>query len=244
MWEFSVVLSSERTIASRYIYKNLKRAVGEINGVVTSFEQLGQIHIVLACEEYDKGRMQFLIGHLVSYVICKYFKEDYLNQKLSLPISNDIKWTAFKNALLSFDKETDNFIVSKHIPFENVLYVESLYEFKLSSLKEKWSELVALANDNRTYLIGNESFLELLRFLIDNLEVREGEINVMQDELGYKILNDAFEELEDDFESPSPEKLIASLIELCPRKINLYTDKGEAISLISQIFDKRISFKS
>ena len=244
MWEFSVIMGAEKGAVAKYIHKNLKRAAEEIHGVITSFEELGSIHIVFACEEYDKGRIQFLLGHLISYVICKYFKEEYLNEKLALPLANDIKLTAFKNALLSFDKETDSFIVTKNLSFEKSIYLESFYEFKLSSLKNKWSELVALANDNRAYLINHESFFELLRFLIDNLEVREGEINVMEDEEGYRILNDEFEELEELYESgPTEEQLIACLIELCPRKINMYTSGGEAIDLLSKIFDKRISFK-
>src|SRR5699024_9332215 len=112
-------------------------------------------------------------------------------------------------ALINFDKETDYFLISKALNFNEFLYLESFYQFKLIKLRDKWSELIRLANENRDYLVSSDAFFDLLKFLIDNLDICKDEIDVVEEGDGYHI----YEEGEKSMPMNSS-ALISSLIDL------------------------------
>ena len=76
--------------------------------------------------------------------------------------------------------------------------------------------------------------------MIDNLEVSESEITIFEKENGFKVL--AKENVEVNSDSLSKEGLISTLIELSPKKINLYCEEETPlVSFLSKIFDDRIN---
>lgn len=152
---------------------------------------------------------------------------------------------ALKKALVSFDKETDVHIIQKYLTIENNIFLESFFDFKLIPLKNKWLELVGLANDNSSFLICDDTYFELLKFLIDNLEVCFDQINIVEEGEDYKLCDNSFCALSSGCGSLSDDMLIEQLISLCPRVINIYCDEEQsvqrpAIKLISRIFDSRV----
>ena len=119
--------------------------------------------------------------------------------------------------------------------------LEKIRQEGLKALREKWAELISLANENSDYLVSNEAFFDLLKFLIDNLEVCEEEINVFEDDNGYFITP---QNSQDDcaYESLSKEGLVSSLIELCPKKINLFCRSDDnTAGFLSRIFEERVN---
>ena len=148
---------------------------------------------------------------------------------------------AFKKALINFDRETDFYLISKNLEFMQNLHLDSFYNFKLKSLREKWAELISLANENGDYLVSNDAFFDLLKFLIDNLEVCEDEISVFEDENGYFIKASGSDE-EGECRSLSKENLVTRLIELSPKKINLFCRSDDnTAGFLSKIFEERVN---
>ena len=184
--------------------------------------------------------MTNILERCIIKVICNFYKEEYLDKNLHIPSHEKMSLTAFKKALINFDKETDFYIISKNLHLDKTLFLDAFYDFRLSALRDKWNELVMLANDNSDYLIGDEAFFDLLKFLIDNLEIGENEISVFEKENGYTI---KLPDRSDMFcESLTNEGLISTLIELSPKKINLYCDREDATAnFLSKIFEKRIN---
>ena len=186
-------------------------------------------------EEYAKK----VITSAVIEIICNDFKESYLDEYLLFNVHDKIEMFAFKKALVNFDRETDKFIIKKSLELKNDLFLESFFQFKLKSLQNKWNELVSLANENREYLLSNESFIDLLKFLVDNLDICEEEISIIKEDSGYRIFTD------NNFYSNSifdEENIVSSVIDLSPQKINLYfNERSNAITLLEQIFEERIT---
>ena len=88
-------------------------------------------------------------------------------------------------------------------------------------------------------MVSNEAFFDLLKFLIDNLEICEDEINVFEEENGY-FIKAQNEDLP--HENLSKEGLVSSLIELCPKKINLFCRSDDnTAGFLSRIFEERIN---
>jgi len=239
MWELSIAVSSKNIDIAKFIYQTLKSQTDELGSVVTCYEQFDNLFVVFGCPITEKARATVLIERCIIKVVCNFYKEQFLSENLRLPIFENMSLTAFKKALINFDKETDFYIISKNLDLDKNLHLDSFYSFRLKALRDKWGELISLANENSEYLVSNEAFFDLLKFLIDNLEVCEEEINVFQDENGY-FFSSANHET--DCDSLSDEGLVSSLIELCPKRINFFC-KGDdnTAGFLSKIFEERIN---
>lgn len=239
MWEFSLNLKSENIFVAEKAFNFLKDYFEMMEGFVTLHEENGYKQILIAI---DEGKIEIgkrAITSCIIDIICNDYKMSYLDQYLLIPCQDKIGMLAFKKALLNFDSETDKFIIKKALEIKSDIYLESFYHFKLKSLKNKWAELVALANENRDYLLSDESFVDLLKFLVDNLDICEDEISIVKEDGGYRIYTE-----NNDYQQVlfNEENIVCSVIDLSPQRINLYVnDNSSAINLLKQIFDERIS---
>ena len=182
MWEYSVTFNQESEEVVSSFLNIVKKEVLKHNGIVVLTKQSSNRKIVIAVDKTYKQEMEICLLKAVSFIICNYFKEEFLDKHLCLSNKDEMSMIAFKKALINFDKETDYFIISKNLTFEGNLYLTSFYKFKLVKLREKWQELIKLANENRDYLISTDAFNDLLKFLIDNLDICKDEIDVIEDE--------------------------------------------------------------
>ena len=117
-------------------------------------------------------------------------------------------------------------------------------------MRSKWLEIIKLANDNAGYLLCNDTFVELLKFLIENIEISRGIVNVVKKEEDFVLCDEEFKRIDNNecllfqLDEKNEFNLIASLIALSPKKINVYCNTFEnnpIITLVSQIFDRRVS---
>ena len=239
MWEFSLNLKTENFELAKYFHNALFSYVNTLNGMVTSHEDNGFISILIAVPNERSEQIKSMLLCCITEVICTQFKNDFLNKSLLIPELDNASLYAFKKALLNFDRETDKYIIKKNLVLENNLYLESFYRFRLKSLLDKWEELVSLSNENREYLISKESFIDLLKFLVDNLDICEEEISIVKEKGGYRIYAEDNRLLPNDL--VSEDSMVSSVIDLSPQKINLYFNEvTNEISLLERIFEERI----
>lgn len=242
MWEYSITMDSDKAKIAKHIFNNLKPFVDMVEGVITSYEEMGKINIVLACKKLEKNRLSYHITEIISYVISTFLKEDFLDKSLKFPQKDKLELYTFKKALVSFDRETDRFLINKYLVLEENLILESFFHFKLQPLKEKWQELVKIANDNSTYLLSDDSFLELLKFLIDNIEIASDELNVVIQQEKIFIFDSNFHQIGDPKINVDEFGLVNKILELSPRKINWVCDKN--VPFIEKVFSKRLLYVS
>ncbi len=241
MWEFSLNLYNEEL--AKHLLGSLQTLVKQTGGVITSHSENGYSSILIGVHETKREQLEKALSRFITQVICTYYKSSFLDKFLFLPQHDKMGVLAFKKALLNFDRETDYYIIQKSLSFDSDLYLESFYEFKLKNLKSKWTELVSLANENRDYLISADAFNDLLKFLVDNLEICEDEVNVIEDEEGYKIYLEMQDGERGQYQNKTfnEEGLISSIIDLSPQKINLYCQGvNNTTSLLERLYEQRI----
>ena len=110
--------------------------------------------------------------------------------------------------------------------------MDGLSEYEVEESRKKYG-----SNDiERTK---KHSFIDLLKFLVDNLDIEEDEISVIKEKNSYKILlNDKIQYIENPL---TEEQIVSSVIDLSPQKINLYFDENsQAITLLEKLFAHRI----
>lgn len=249
MWEFCINMSDKNIESSKKIYLALKDFCKEYGGIVTTYERCGKISILVSADSCDENRIKHYILNLISDIICDDYKLAYLKENLSLPNLDSISKNAFMQALLSFDKEEDKFLVQKQLVLNESIDVEAFYYFKMAMLRNKWKELVQIANDNKAYLSSNETLVELLKFLVNNLELKNETINLMLDnnkvcfyDINFKLLKENNAE-----EKEIDSTIISNLISFAPKYVNVYCQdnfSNSLIKLLKQIFENRINFLS
>ena len=246
MWEFAIYMnSSEREIAKQ-LYQKMQSFSNTYDTIVSFYEKDCIVGVVTSCSDIEKFRYISFVEELIIETICNSYKKQYLLSNLGFNGFDEITNEAFIQALIFFDRETDRYIVSKYLQLEKQINLDGFFNFKLKTLKDKWSELVGIANENQVYLYSNDTFVELIKFLIDNIEVKSDVINIIKQNEEYKILDAQFEEIA--FEEKlleNDKSLISSIISLCPKNINIYCSDilpNNVTKLICTLFEKRVKF--
>ena len=246
MWEYCISIDQNNIQVTNYITEKLAEFSKQYDYIVTKLEQLNKTQILVACNNLEKNRLVLCLQEIIDECICYYFKKDFLLNNLTLKLSNSITKQAFISALLFFDKDTDRYIVNKYLEIDKKIDLYGFFNFKLSSLRQKWQELTSIANENQVYLYSDETFVELIKFLVDNIEIKSEVINIMSTKESYSLFDYKFDNLEQTNEM-SDEKLVDTLIALCPKNINIYcSDKLSSglKNLICKLFEKRVRFVS
>ena len=243
MWEYSIKVSNNNKLVADLVFNTLKKKTNKYKSVVVSTCDNKFCSISLAIDDRHVEYAQEVLAKIIAKIVCSFYKQAFLDRYLCLPTQEEINLVAFKKALINFDKETDYFIISKNLILEGELYLDSFFNFKLSRLQDKWGELVKLANENKDYLVCKDAFFDLLKFLIDNIDVTKREVEVFEEDDGYRIIPVREGDLEDYTNVIyTSEALVSSLIELSPRKIELYcTKENDATRLLKTIYDKRVN---
>lgn len=245
MWEFSIKFDRNFASIYDYIFSKLENIIKNVGGVITSEKSNNCTYVTLACENYDKNRVKFYISDCITDAICTSYKKIYIEKRLNIVKSDELIMIALKNALVSFDRETDKFIVNKNIVLEKTLNLDSFFNFKLKCLREKWGELIRIANENCGLFVSDDTYIELLRFLIDNLDIVNSTVNIIIKKNSCLIYDEFFEKIEPayDKETKLENLVISNLINLSPKKIIMYCDDSNSklCELIKQIFYKRVT---
>ena len=248
MWEFCISINKNKKTLSNYVYDKLLEYTKKYEGIVTKHEKQIDVEILVACNEYEKNRLILHLQDIISECICYFYKKDFLVSNLHINIGDEMSKQAFISALLFFDKETDRYIVNKYLKINKKLNLDGFFNFKLQTLKDKWKELIEIANQNEIYLYSNETFMELIKFLVDNIEVKSDVINIMSSNDSYDVFDSKFDKIDSkEITEEKDEKLVALLIALCPKNINIYCSDilpNNLKNLICKLFEKRVRFIS
>jgi hypothetical protein len=160
----------------------------------------------------------------LSDVVITDFKFHFIKSSLNLPIDDEISRHAFIRALSNFDRAVDKHIAKSLLKLSPDFLLDSFYVFSIDSLKVRWQEVCALANENARFLVCDGTFRELLRFLISNLESRCAEVHLFQRHGGVDVLTSALKPINvyagDELSADA--QVVSKLIAIAPKRIFLH----------------------
>ena len=245
MWEYCITFEDDAS--ANYFKNKMYKVVKNYNGVITKFINNNYIKILIAIPIIERFKIHNNIREKIAETILVNFKREYILSKLNFDITKAIDMQIFLKALVVFDSETDKAIIYERLKFDSNLIVNSFINFKLSFLKRKWEELIDLANDNYIYLLNKDSFLELIKFLISNLEYRYYVINIFTKKDCYLLCDIKGQKITDYLVGNGviydEKALLTSLIALNPEKIIIHNNiliNDKLIKLLYDLFSNRI----
>lgn len=243
MWEFCVEASKKNADLIDYISKRIEDAVLVCGGVKSQLIVGNTCSLAVGCEKKHQKTMEGVLRTIVCDTICEKMKFKFLQSHIDLIVEDEKLFNAFIKVYTYFDAEIERKIVLRNLTLSNKIVLESFLEFRLQTLKKKWQEMCMLTNSSSNLFLKSETFLELLKFLISNLEIKVNTIVVNfgaecfiyeERDKNNLILLHKFSLLDD-------VGIITKIIEICPLKIKILTNtKPEIASLIAQLFENRV----
>jgi len=222
-----VVLSTSGLFGSclRYIDKRLE-PFKKSGAVATCLADVdGRSSLAISLKSGAHKVASAIVDAIADIVItdCKFH---YIETTLKLPIEDEINRHAFIRALTGLDRATDLALAKSLIKLTPNFLLDSFYTFSLDTLKSRWQEVCALANDNACFLICDGTFRELLRFLISNLESREYEVHLFGRDGGVEVLSRTLKPVNVyvNDELSADAQVVSKLIALAPKRIFLHQD--------------------
>lgn len=250
MWEISISIDSKKAACIDNLMRDISPYVKKAGGVMARGRTLTRDYLSLACEDCNQKLITDALHDIISDIIITDFKLEYLLENSRLPIANRISYNAFIKALVEFDREFDREMVIKKLFFKKELMLDGFYHFRLKELRSRWQEICDLANNNSIYLSYHETFLELLKFLVNTINSKLEEVHIFDENGKYVFYDKDMNRLKNEEfhldEEINSDTLIPSLINLSPQKIVFYSiDKLPVVivNMISSIFENRIEVR-
>ncbi len=123
---------------------------------------------------------------------------------------------------------------------KNGMALDGIFNFKMGELKDRWLEICNLTKTNGAYLYDDETYNELLRFLISAVNPKINKLTVCEHNGKYRITG-ALKNSMLDLSAVDVAELMYYLIDLAP--LELFIDgsitNGELYRRLTGIFDAK-----
>ena len=222
---------------SHYLHNSIRN-----NGGIFSCLNLGGSKYFLVASKVNELKVKSICEDSICGIILDGFKADYIKKNLSYHTLDTVKYETLISAMVNFDRNTDNRIILSALKGRRKeINIYSLFKFKLAILIDKWRQLVEIANANSVYLGFDETYLDILKFLVDGIEIGE-ELRVVKSGDGYTIFDANNNILTyDDLSSDSD--MLASIVAHNPIRVTVSGLDENATVFLQSIFEERMRIK-
>lgn len=242
MWEFTISINSKYKHYLKYILSEIKHAKLDVISVISSDECTDSL--TMAISVVSMQRLANILVECICNIILLVFKKDYYNSKLDLNKLDNASKSAFLKALVMFDSISDKQEIKQEIILNKSINIDSFYYFRLPFIREKWSGILDIISCSN-YMSSTENFLELLKFLINNLDTSIPLINIYFKNNRFMVYDNKNKLIKlKEHEDSEEINLITQIIELSPKIINLYCSENiskDTFNVMYYLFDKKIN---
>lgn len=244
MVEFCIYFNNFN-VANCFI-KRVCKFINLLGGILVNISTNSSFSVLIAVKKEHKAKLKNYLRERIAETILVYYKRNYILSKLNFKRGNNFYMQIYLEALCCFDSNLDKEIILKKLKLKKHFYFDSFIDFVLGVLKNKWNELITIANDNVIYTYSDDNLLELIKFIISNLEHRCYAVNVFSKKDCYMICDIKGEKIDDFLIENNifydEKNLFASLVVLNPKKIIFHTDnkKSSVVGKLNSFFSKRV----
>jgi len=233
-------ISSDMRFASSLLY--IKRRVSAVGGECEIAVNDTRSTLIISIDKVTPNILRQVISAIIdtlSDIIVTDCKTYYINEHIGLPIQSGVLRSAFTSALSAFDRDTDKIIAKTLIKLTQQFNLDSFFEFRLDTLKTRWDEVCLLANENIAYLVCQKTFMELLRFLISNIDGLSDEAHIVKRGDKLEVLGVDLSPIENIYinESlPSEIQVVNKLVAIAPKRIFLHIENPTLAVELKDLF--------
>ncbi len=196
--------------------------------------------ISIGTEDKYKKQVWGYLKWLLCDVFCVEFKKEFLQHNITFITPKNPYFNAFIKVYTYFDLELEYSICYRLIDYASTIVLESYFAFKLNALTQKWQDLCAITNNNSSAFLSSETFLSLLKFLIDNLNYKTDSVVLSVDDNCITYLDKSNNQILVGLDKCDI-RVVCTLIDLSPKCILLHDKSSSTLkSLVVQLFGDRV----
>lgn len=217
----------------------IKNKLNDCNAVSAISISGHRVYCSFGCESESR---QHLLGSIKDClvemfgVVCKF---DFIKRNLSIELPK-LNYELLLHTLVAFDRENEHKLLCKLIRVEDGMALDGVFNFKLGELKKRWLEICDLTRNNGAYLYDDETYNELLRFLISAVNPKINKLTVCELDGKYRLTGSLKNSMID-LDIGNSSELMYYLIDLAP--LELVIDGGISNNELSKrligIFDAK-----
>ncbi|MCM1367384.1 MAG: hypothetical protein NC184_01025 [Roseburia sp.] len=200
-----------------------------------------RLYCGFGCEPQYRAQMLADIKECLVEMYAVVTKFDYIKKNLSLSLPH-IRYEILLRTLVAFDRENEHKLLQNALHVEDGMALDGVFNFKLGELKERWLEICNLTKSNGAYLYDDQTYNELLKFLISAVNPKISKLTVCENDGKYRLTG-ALKNSTLDLSACDALELMYYLIDLAP--LELIIDGSISNSELSQrligIFDAKTS---
>lgn len=244
MWEFEIICSRKNSTYISFIQEGLRETVATHGGVSAIAADSASVSICVGCKTEAALHFKAKIRMLIADLICEKIKFNFILNNLKIMCLAQEYCYALAKICTCFDNDLDRQIVLQAWdPKARKINIESFFSFRLGCLRAKWLELCNITTSNSRAIQKPENFVELVQFLLSNIEMRCQSV-ILEMKEKCIIYHDPKKDFDTIFNIDPRDKffVLGKLIELNPAIIKIYSspDGLETLDLIKNIFADKV----
>lgn len=248
MREIALAARVENRDIIDFLQSELKLKLDFCKTIITTYCDNNFCYLLFACDEEFMRLCEDLIRDVIIEYIETVYKVNYIKKIIKNPFQDSLEYNAYIKVLSIFDKTTDKNALKDIILFNETFFIDSFIEFRIAPLKTHWVNLANLSSDNITYF-NAETFVDIIRFLINTMENDVYKVKVVCDNEKFKVYNIKHknDKVKKIAECHSSLELITNVFNLCPNYVDVYltsSTNNEAVNFLSNVFSNRLKIYS
>jgi len=235
MLEFTLAMTGIDDFTLDQECSRLHNKVRDMGGIFSTLVINNDVYFLIASKENEDLILEEITRTVINSV--KSFKTSFVKNHINFKTKNRMKLSALVKALVNFDSQSDAKVIRYKLQLKNELNLYSFYQFRLGDLRDKWSQLVDITNQNIGYLGLDETYIDIVRFLVDGIAVGEELKASMQDRVVsfYNKNDELLKEYSFDME-----RFMDELISHNPSKLTIHGFSGDINEFLMQLFADRV----
>ena len=199
-----------------------------------------RVYCSFGCEKESRTQMLDAIKSGLIELFGVMGKYDFIKKHLSLGLSKT-NYDLLLHTLVAFDRENEYKLLDKIICVEDSMALDGVFNFKLCELKERWIEICNLTRNNGAYLYDDETYIELLRFLISAVNPKVNKLTIRESDGSYSLFG-SLKNSVIDISVKSGAELMYYLIDLAPLELIIdgQLSNRELSKRLEGIFDAKM----
>lgn len=143
-----------------------KRKVNACGGVIAYSRTDSRTFVTVACEQDNKRKVLTAVKDCFVEMYAVAVKLDYIRSRLKICGLDEARYNILLHTLVAFDRENERDFITRNLNLKDKMMLDGVFNFTLGELKKRWEDTCKLTTENAQYILDNDTYNELLKFLI------------------------------------------------------------------------------
>jgi hypothetical protein len=186
MYEVTVSTPKQQNYLLEGISTNLSRYMAQIDGTQTMLNCNNRSYLCLACRDTFQHQIKYILQEQIAQTLCLGYKNMFVRSLLDLECANFYQ-NVLIDTMCAFDHKYDANQLAGIVDTDSNIYIDGYYNFRMSSFKRRWQNVVNMLLENDYVIHDNQLILEFLQYLLQSVDSKCQQLSICIDADSYTL---------------------------------------------------------